>query len=165
MKGKTPLTVLGRPMSCSWWRIPFHSAPLLGINCPPLTFQSPLIPPTALAHTILQRWHQQFRSSWSGTVSYHLPANVWAIGFCFRVRALIFFRVWYSHQLSQIFIRNMHGLYIIQIKPELYCTVSCCQGISIAYNFWSTQRLHAVYRLQCFSGKKVTREKIPQLTV
>ncbi len=42
-KGKTP-HLLGRPMSCSWWRIPINSAPLSGINCPPLTFQSPLTP-------------------------------------------------------------------------------------------------------------------------
>jgi hypothetical protein len=32
---KTKPHLLGRPMSCSWWRIPIHSSPLLGINCPP----------------------------------------------------------------------------------------------------------------------------------
>jgi hypothetical protein len=31
-------------MSCSWWQIPIRSGPLLGINCPTLTFQSPLTP-------------------------------------------------------------------------------------------------------------------------
>ncbi len=73
------LNLLGRPMSSSWWRIPIqswswwwipiHSGPLPGINCPPLTFQSPLTPPPPLAQTILQWRHQQFRSSWSRTTS------------------------------------------------------------------------------------------------
>jgi hypothetical protein len=38
---------------------------LLGISCLSLFFQSPLTPPTPMAHIILQ--HQQFRSSWSRT--------------------------------------------------------------------------------------------------
>jgi hypothetical protein len=42
-KEKTP-HLLGRPTSCSWWRITIRSGPLFGINCPPLTFQSPLHP-------------------------------------------------------------------------------------------------------------------------
>jgi hypothetical protein len=42
LKGKKKPHLLRRPMSCSWWRIPIHSGPLLSINCPPLTFQSPL---------------------------------------------------------------------------------------------------------------------------
>jgi hypothetical protein len=46
-KGKTPY-LLGRLTSCSWWRIPIHSDPLSGINCPSLTFQSPLTPTHSL---------------------------------------------------------------------------------------------------------------------
>jgi hypothetical protein len=33
-------------MSCSWWRIPIHSGPLPGSNCPLFTFQ----PPSSLSH-------------------------------------------------------------------------------------------------------------------
>jgi hypothetical protein len=48
-------------MSCSWWRIPVHSGPLPGNNCP-----HPHPPPWP--STILQRC-QKFWSSWSGTIT------------------------------------------------------------------------------------------------
>ncbi len=66
--GVTPLLwkkqthLLGGPMSCSWWRIPIQSGPLLETNCPHPYFPNPPhphLPP--LAPTILQRRHQQFR--------------------------------------------------------------------------------------------------------
>jgi hypothetical protein len=44
LKAKRKPHLLGRPMFCSWWRIPIHSGPLPGITCPLLTFQSPLTP-------------------------------------------------------------------------------------------------------------------------
>jgi hypothetical protein len=44
VKGERNPHLLGRLMACSWWRIPIHSGPLPDINCPPLTFQSPLTP-------------------------------------------------------------------------------------------------------------------------
>jgi hypothetical protein len=43
MKKKRHL--LRRPMSCSWWRIPIHSGPLLETNCPHPYFQNPPSPP------------------------------------------------------------------------------------------------------------------------
>ncbi len=42
-KWKTYL--IGRPMPCSWWRIPIHSGPLLEINCPHPCFPNPPSPP------------------------------------------------------------------------------------------------------------------------
>jgi hypothetical protein len=42
-KRKTP-HLLGKPTFCWWWQIPIQSGPLPGINCLPLTFQSPLTP-------------------------------------------------------------------------------------------------------------------------
>jgi hypothetical protein len=53
-----------------------HSGPLPGINCPPLTFQSPLTPSHPFAHTMLQCQHQQLWSSWSGTGSMNKDTQV-----------------------------------------------------------------------------------------
>jgi hypothetical protein len=40
--------LLGRPVSCSWWRIPIHSGPLPGCNCPTLW----LLPLSPLSHSV-----------------------------------------------------------------------------------------------------------------
>ncbi len=57
-------------MSCLRWQIPIHLGPLLETSCPHSYFPNPPSPPpTPLARTILQRRHQQFWSSWSGTLT------------------------------------------------------------------------------------------------
>jgi hypothetical protein len=38
--------LLGTPMSCSWWRIPIHSGPLLETNCRHPYFPNPPLTPT-----------------------------------------------------------------------------------------------------------------------
>ncbi len=43
---RNPSYILGRPASCSWWRIPIHSGPLSGNNCPTLW----LLPLSPLSH-------------------------------------------------------------------------------------------------------------------
>jgi hypothetical protein len=63
--------LLGRPVSCSWWKIPIHSGPLPGSYCPTLWLLplSPLPHPLSPHYTTNNdRWHQQSRSSSSGTV-------------------------------------------------------------------------------------------------
>ncbi len=58
-------------MSCSWWRISTHSGPLPSSNCPTLWFSpsSPLSHPFSPHYTLLQRQHEQSRSSSSRTIS------------------------------------------------------------------------------------------------
>jgi hypothetical protein len=58
----------GGPVSCSWWRIPIHSGPLPGSNCPPFgSYPLHSFPTPQPTLNYLQRRHQQSRSSSSGT--------------------------------------------------------------------------------------------------
>ncbi len=47
-KVREPQLIVG-PISCSWWRIPIHSSPLSGSNCPSL-WLLPLSPLSPLSH-------------------------------------------------------------------------------------------------------------------
>jgi hypothetical protein len=66
--------LLGRPMCCSWWRIPSTLVPCLKSTAPPFISNLPSPLPTPLAHTILQRRHQQLSVFliWNSSVFFHI---------------------------------------------------------------------------------------------
>ncbi len=90
-------------MSCSWWRIPIHSGPLVGINCPPLTFQSLLTPSRPLS--------PYYIATMTSTISVFLIRNSYAEIFS-SIRVTVCYHSGGAMKLNACILLLVHMVYL-----------------------------------------------------